>query len=1235
MFVSKFVKWFLVSAMIVTLTACGGSSSADPTAQEIAIEEIATYAENGGTAPTVEDYLTAGVEGVNAENIDQINEVVEGLAYDDVDTQEEIQAIIDDLGITLPDVTPPVITLVGDAVVNIEVGTAYTDAGATASDNIDGSITGNIVTVNPVDTNTVGNYTVTYNVSDAAGNAATEVTRTVNVTADATAPVITLTGADPQNIEVGTAYTELGATANDNIDGDITASIDINTSAVDTNTVGSYTVTYNVSDAAGNPATEVTRTVNVTADVTSPVITLLGDANLSIEVGTAYIDAGATANDNIDGDITANIVTVNPVDINTVGIYTVTYDVNDSAGNDAVQVSRTVNVVDTTVPVITLLGANPQTIEVGTAYSELNATANDNYDGNITANIATDASDVNTSAVGSYTVTYDVDDTAGNSAAQVSRTVNVVDTTAPVITLTGAADINLSLGDSYTEQGATCTDNYDATCAVVIGGDTVDTATPGNYVVTYDANDTAGNAATQVTRTVNVLLAQESKLLSAGDRHTVEIRNGYLYAYGFNNHGQLGLGDTTDRNSPVQNVAEGNGWVSVSTGGDSSEYNPHEDLDVSGFTVAINSDGELFAWGDNTYGQLGDGTTGDHTTPNQVGTDTDWVSVSAGDQHVVAIKSNGTLYAWGHNNHGQLGDGTTADKHIPTAITAAGDGWVSVSAGGGDDTSLYSHSSGHSVAIKADGTLYAWGLNDHGQLGRTGDTTIPLQVGGDTDWESVSAGDSHTMAIKTNGTLWAWGWNHFGQLGDDTNGIDRLVPTAVDTTGVTGTTWTSVSAGSWHTVATRNDGSLWTWGRNDYGALGYGTLFFTDNPVQEGTGAGNWVSANAGGFHTVATKSTGTWTWGDNTYGQLGNGMLTDKHEPIQESTDANWTSASTGGNHTVAIKVGGTLWSWGRNHVGQLGDGTAPLLKIDPVQVGIDSDWVNLTTGFEYSAAIKSGGTLWTWGDNYYGQLGDGTIDNQTTPNQVGGDIDWASVASGGWHTVAIKDDGAGNRTLWSWGRNHVGQLGNGTVDDSNHSTPEQIGADNNWSSASVSDSHSVAINTDGELFAWGDNTYGQLGDGSTENNSTPEQIGLDTWSSVSASDYHTVAINSLGQLWVWGHNNHGQLGLGDTADRNTPTQIVGHTWLSVSTGDYHTIAVRSDNTLWAWGWNDHGQMGDNTTAEKHVPTQIGFAADWVSVSGGDFFSVAINGDDKLFAWGYNEYGQVHTWVTLPTEQP
>ena len=255
---------------------------------------------------------------------------------------------------------------------------------------------------------------------------------------DTTAPVITLLGDDTVTVEVGSVYTDAGATAIDNYDGDISSSI-VTVNPVDTNTVGTYIITYNVSDVSGNVALEVTRTVNV-VDTTLPVITLLGDNPVTIEVGSTYTDAGANATDTYDGDITSSIVTVSTVNTAIVGVYTVTYNVSDASGNTAAELTRTVNVVDTTVPVITLLGDSPVTIEVGSTYTDAGATAADNYDGDITSSIVVTGS-VDTSTIGTYTLSYDVTDANGNVATTVTRTVNVVDE----LSLESFDQINFSL----------------------------------------------------------------------------------------------------------------------------------------------------------------------------------------------------------------------------------------------------------------------------------------------------------------------------------------------------------------------------------------------------------------------------------------------------------------------------------------------------------------------------------------------------------------------------------------------------------------------------------------------------------------------------------------------------------------------------------------------------------------------------------------------------------------------
>ena len=404
-----------------------------------------------------------------------------------------------------------------------------------------------------------------------------------SITIDTTKPVITLLGDNPQVIEVGTAYSELNATASDNLDGNISGNIVIDASDVDTNVVDTYTVTYNVTDAAGNVADQVTRTVNV-VDTTKPVITLLGDASVSIEVGSSYVDLGVTVSDNYDSNITASLVTdLTDVNINIVDSYTVTYNVTDANGNVADEVTRTINVVDTTKPVITLVGDNPQILEYNEVYSELGATATDNYDDNtaLTATINIDAaaaiagaSDGNTfGTLGTYNVTYNVTDANGNVADEVTRTVEVVDTTKPVLTLLGDNPqlIEIISGNDavYVELGATASDEFDldvddADIVIDTSALTPNLGNVGCYPVVYSVTDASGNTRTR-TRTVFVL--EQGKPWAKDDSYTVSqdsqnnelriINNDSYGTDGANADDKLALiGTYTDNGGKIDLIAE-------------------------------------------------------------------------------------------------------------------------------------------------------------------------------------------------------------------------------------------------------------------------------------------------------------------------------------------------------------------------------------------------------------------------------------------------------------------------------------------------------------------------------------------------------------------------------------------------------------------------------------------------------------------------------------------------------
>ena len=366
-------------------------------------------------------------------------------------------------------------------------------------------------------------------------------------------------------------------------------------------------------------------------------------------------------------------------------------------------------------------------------------------------------------------------------------------------------------------------------------------------------------------------------------------------------------------------------------------------------------------------------------------------------------------------------------------------------------------------------------------------------------------------------------------------------------------------------------------------------------------------------------------------------GAVADYRKQVTESNEKNNTLAgnqilitasepvASGAGHSLALKPDGTLWAWGSNSHGQLGDGTTTD-KTSPVRIGKDTKWVAISAGLNHSLALKSDGTLWAWGNNSNGQLGNGTKVNKTAPVRIGKDTKWIAVEAGDHHSVALKSDG----TLWAWGNNSHGQLGDGSTVD--RTTPVRVGKDDNWARVSAGAYHTVALKKDMTLWTWGDNSHGQLGDGSTVDKIAPVRIGADArWFAVSAGDYHTVALNwcadcwTTFSLWAWGYNAHGQLGDGTTTDKASPVRIgTDTTWTKVSTGSNHAVALKKDGSLWAWGVDDKGQLEDGTKENKNSPVRMGTDANWFSISAGAMHSLAMKSDNTLWSWGWNEHGQL-----------
>jgi alpha-tubulin suppressor-like RCC1 family protein len=355
---------------------------------------------------------------------------------------------------------------------------------------------------------------------------------------------------------------------------------------------------------------------------------------------------------------------------------------------------------------------------------------------------------------------------------------------------------------------------------------------------------------------------------------------------------------------------------------------------------------------------------------------------------------------------------------------------------------------------------------------------------------------------------------------------------------------------------------LYSWGKGSDGALGLNDTNNRSSPVQVGA-ASTWLKiSSAGNYSSGALKTDGTlWTWGQNLYGQLGqNDQGNSRSSPVQVGTETNWNKLEYGAYAFLMIKTDGTLWSWGYNQFGGLGHNNT-INKSSPTQVGSANNWSQAVIGNLYSAtAVKTDGTLWSWGYGFGGGLGLNDSVDRSSPVQVGSLTNWSnSVISRGFaHAMVIKSDG----TLWAWGYNADGQLGTNNT-SSGFSSPVQVGPGTNWSNIAVWNNNALATKTDGTLWAWGNNTEGQLGTNDRVFRSSPVQIGSGTnWSKVSTAQYMSGAIKTDGTLWLWGNGTRyagGALGLNDAITRSSPTQVgTGTTWLNISVG-YRVLATRS----------------------------------------------------------------------------
>jgi len=357
------------------------------------------------------------------------------------------------------------------------------------------------------------------------------------------------------------------------------------------------------------------------------------------------------------------------------------------------------------------------------------------------------------------------------------------------------------------------------------------------------------------------------------------------------------------------------------------------------------------------------------------------------------------------------------------------------------------------------------------------------------------------------------------------------------------------------------------------------------------------------------------WVWGSGGNGKLGTNNAENIITPVTTFAGGNnWKQVSCG-EASAAIKTDGTLWTWGYNGDGNLGTGDGSNRSTPVTTILGGTNWKQVSFTYVNSAAIKTDGTLWVWGQGVFGVVGVNDTTQRNTPvTTLLGGTNWKQVSVGYFNIAAIKTDGS----LWTWGRNSVGQLGVNDTTQRNTPVTTFVGG-NDWKFvAEGGDGHVAAIKTDGSLWVWGTNSSVQLGTNDTTQRNTPVTTfaGGNNWKQVSCGSLHTSAIKTDGSLWVWGSGGNGRLGTNDTTNRSTPvtTFAGGNNWKQVSCGDNNTTAIKTDGSLWVWGQGTNGQLGTNDTTNRSTPvTTFAGGNNWKQVDVGNDFIIAIQTIDYI----------------------
>ncbi len=700
-------------------------------------------------------------------------------------------------------------------------------------------------------------------------------------------------------------------------------------------------------------------------------------------------------------------------------------------------------------------------------------------------------------------------------------------------------------------------------------------------------------------------LAGSVSAVNAGAYHTCAIiTGGTIQCWGLNSSGQLGNGTTINSSIPVT-ISGLAGVTQIAAG--------------YAYTCALingGATGTVECWGNDTFGQLGNGTTTDTpvTTPAAVTGLTGVKAISASLDHTCALMNDDlTIKCWGKNSYGQLGTGAVSADPETTPVD------VLLTLGPSETVLAIAAGAQHTCAVLSSGIVDCWGDGSSGQMGNNGpkltQNPTPGQVYHLTDAAAITAGGNadsgHTCALTSSHGVVCWGSNAFGQIGDGSN-TDRNAPAAVSglSSGVN-----KIVTGVNHTCALLNDNSVKCWGLDSVGQLGDGVVSFSTTAIDVKAFSGGVSQLGMGDRGVCALVSGQAYCWGNNRDGQSGNGNTINQPAPVMVNGLSGTITAIDGGIGETCAIANGAVDCWGN-----LDPTTNNVEAVTPI-TGLTSGATSLSLTNRHGCALANGAAR-CWGDNSYGQLGDGTNGASYTSAVavLGLTSGISQIATGQWFSCALKTD----HTVWCWGDNSAGQLGSDPTSLTTSSTPLQVSGLTSATSIAAGQDSACAILQGGSAKCWGNNGQGQLGNGNQISSFTPVQVtGLTSGvTSVSAGGFHTCALVN-GGVQCWGFNSFGQLGNGQTTLSKVPSAVTGLASgvIAVAAGginydEEQTCAILSDGKLVCWGGDEYGQLGDNLPIQRSTPVKVlGLAGvpeiglNYASGKPGSTFRVAVSG--------------------------